>query len=464
MVFVCLTLYEISISVEIRGEANSYNGVADMPSWTRTLDYMALAMESTESEETFDTSGPFPTISTSTVIPPLQTSFTNQLDTYFNSLSEPSTQTQWIREYVIWHNDIRRQFPDTQLFDHPEGPRLMIAWYHPGHRSGLTDRSKCLGDLLQQAYEAKRILLLKWFQAPFDLETFLEPQFLNFTLPHHPTTKNTTILTETYERSTRKRQKRNQRIVQARLKQDCDFDFLSPFHVIWHVLFRPSPSVRKTIHDTMTSLKLSPGKYDAVHCRVTHPAFWGNTRYGSERQAIDSQGAFEFKDDNKKTAVEVMIHGVQCASRIRNTTFPMIDDKSNEKESVYLFSDSHDLIRFMVQNAKNASNQESDDDLVAKVTTLQSKLRIVGRSDASVVHLLNSNEETPFDAFVSTFVDIYIASYARCLSLGVGNYAFLSAKIKSGDVCWVRHQVVSDSVSKKWGMVQSTSEIPTCAV
>jgi hypothetical protein len=117
----------------------------------------------------------------------------------------------------------------------------------------------------------------------------------------------------------------------------------------------------------------------------------------------------------------------------------------------------------MLRGDEDVPNQDTFD-LVSTVTRLQSQFRIVGRFNSLVAHLENRNEETPFDAFVSTFVDIYIASKARCLSLGVGNYAYLSTKIKSGDVCCVRHQNIAGKVARKWGMLQSISEIPTCAV
>ena len=398
----------------------------------------------------------------STVIKTAPASFSDQLDTYFNSLSEPSSQTRWIQDYVMWHHDTRLQFPDTQLFDHPNAPRLMIGWLPPNSNGGgLHDRSKFLGDLFQWAHEANRVLLLTWSHAPADLELFLEPRFLNFTLPYHTTTDNVTILGDTYGSSDPSRENDEQRIILAPINNG-KFEYLAPFHIFWHVLFRPAPPVQKEIDNAISSLKLSPGKYDAVHCRVTHPAFRGITSYGSDLKAVDEQGAYEFKGDNKNAAVEAAIHGVQCANWIRNKTLPM-ENTSREERSVYFFSDSQDLVRFMLRGVEDMPNQDTFD-LVSTVTRLQSQFRIVGRFDSLVAHLENRDKETPFDAFVSTFVDIYIASKARCLSLGVGNYAYLSTKIKSGDVCCVRHQNIAGKVARKWGMLQSLSEIPTCAV
>jgi len=478
LVAVCWIIYVISISTEIRGREIDNNGIVDRPSGIggTGLD-MTMPVKSTrkkrrkealpQSATTTTTSPPKISTTAATVVIPTskETWFSDQLNAYFNGLSEPTSETEWIREYVLWHHEIRLQFPDTQLFDHPDAPPLMIAWYRQNHLGGLTDRSKCLGDLLKQAKEAKRLLLLKWFQAPLDLEAFLEPRFLNFTLPHHPTTANYSILGDTYGSSNRKKHKKGQRIILTRLNQDCDVFYRSPFHVVWHILFQPTPAVQKAIDTTMTSLNLIPEKFDAVHCRVTHPAFLGKTSYRSKSlQDVDSQGAFHFEGEVRTKAVEAAIHGIHCANWVATNTTVIPTDESKEKGSIYFFSDSHDLVRFMVKDPKEASSQDSDAALVLNVTSIQSQVRIVGRSEAQVAHLLNSNEDTPLDAFISAFVDIYVASQARCLSLGVGNYAYLSAKIKSGPVCWVRHQSISDDLAKRWGMVESASEIPNCSV
>lgn len=222
----------------------------------------------------------------------------------------------------------------------------------------------------------------------------------------------------------------------------------------------------------MTSLQLTPGKFDAVHCRVTHPAFTGMDHSGFNLNAINIKEKFKFNDNdnNEKLAIEAAIHGIQCVDWIHTTTIPTYE-QSNETKSIYFFSDSTDLGRTMVQDhTKGLSNLESHD-LVSNVTKLQSEFHIVGRPDISVVHLLNNDKKTPSDAFFSTFVDLYIAAYARCLSLGVGNYAYLSAKIKQNHnddddptICWVRHQLVPQRVAKNWGMLQSTTEIPTCSI
>jgi hypothetical protein len=474
VLLVCLVLYEISLSVEIRGRVMMEQAEkADAPTFeTSVMRFATNFIETSDrpkksSKESTPAASPKVTTSTNT-LPYQSSSFSDELKTYFHGLTEPSSETQWIHDYLIWHHDMRLQFPDMQLLDHPDAPPLMIAWYRSIHRGGLTDRTKCLGDLLQQAHQEKRIFLIKWFQAPQDIEAFLEPRLLNFTLPNHFTTTNSTILGDTYGSSIKKRQKKGQKVILTHLKQGCKFSFLSPFHVIWHVLFRPSPPVQQAIDTTMSSLKLRPEQFDAVHCRVTHPAFWGKTEFGAGLQAIDSHGAFEFEGDNKKKAIDAAIHGIQCASWISNNnnmTSAYTDKKKKGKNDVvYFFSDSQDLVRAMAEGENAKPNQQGGDLLIPEVSSLQSEVRIVGRPNAQVVHMLNTNENTPLDAFVSAFVDIYVASQARCLSLGVGNYAYLSAKIKSGPICWVRHQLPSENVASKWGMLGSTTEIPICAL
>jgi hypothetical protein len=45
----------------------------------------------------------------------------------------------------------------------------------------------------------------------------------------------------------------------------------------------------------------------------------------------------------------------------------------------------------------------------------------------------------PPEAYVSTFIDLYIAASARCIAFGVGNFGYLAAKI-SGTNCVVLHE------------------------
>lgn len=400
------------------------------------------------------------------------TNFVENINSFFEDLENmaPSNQTAWIREYLIWHQEVRRQFPDTELLLSSSN-RLLIAWYHPDHRGGLTDRTKCLADFLYTAYKEKRILLIKWYQAPLDLEIFLEPHLMNFTLPMHATTQTKQALQAAYG-------KKHATVKLVRLKSNSCREFQSPFALIWHALFRPTPIVQQAIDTTLTTYHLVPDHFDAVHCRVTHPAFWGRTSFDANQQAMDSQGAFQFTGQNRAQAIQAAIHGIQCA---RNIGMDHAASKhqnaysaknSTRPSTVYFFSDSLDLVKAMVTEGDtstnpDASSQSQQDVWSKRIKKLQSKAPIVGRFNTPVAHLLNRQPDTPVDAFVSTFVDIYVASKARCLGLGVGNYAYLAAQIKlllaSEPICWVRHQEAPANVAKHWGMLGANAgDIPSC--
>jgi hypothetical protein len=120
---------------------------------------------------------------------------------------------------------------------------------------------------------------------------------------------------------------------------------------------------------------------------------------------------------------------------------------------------------------------------------------IIGRTDIDIAHLerrrqvIDDNKTTTtttttdssslsssffFDAHhINTFVDLYIASTARCISMGLGRFAYLAAKISSSsldddDLCWTRHianGVVGIGVIRQWGMGQIMyKEVPKCPV
>lgn len=177
-------------------------------------------------------------------------------------------------------------------------------------------------------------------------------------------------------------------------------------------------------------------------CR--HPAAHGNLKYSADDFKRDQENQLDL--ENNDHLLEMAKHAVACVDIIaqsHNYTQP-------RRPKVYFYADSSDLVKRVLLDAQ--SKEEWSD--------LRSKVEIVARNNASVAHILNPNENMPADAFLSTFVDLYIASEARCVAMGVGRFSHMATAI-SGTRCLVRHQVPPTHLRKKWGM-HGMEEVPMC--
>ena len=65
----------------------------------------------------------------------------------------------------------------------------------------------------------------------------------------------------------------------------------------------------------------------------------------------------------------------------------------------------------------------------------------------------------------STFIDLFIASQARCLTMGVGKFSFLAAEISDTlleDGCVQSHESHSKDVMERWGYWWKMKDILQC--
>lgn len=392
---------------------------------------------------------------------PTQDPFLHQIDQYFDYLPQPQnrSETQWIRDYLYWHREMRKAFPEETLLDNPEGPNVTIVYLDPGtQKGGLTDRMKSLGHVLQRAYREQRVILFKWYDGPLPLESFLVPNILNFTVPSHTTTATAEQLQASYEQEGGK--------VKLVKFVNQFGNYLHPYGVIWHAIFQPSAPVKEAIDDTMTTLGLVAGKFDAVHCRIGHPAYRNKEKYDNPKdRVVDQEGGFKFEGTNRVRTMSTAIHGIQCAEWVarQQTVFNDSTIDSNTKRSIYFYADSPDLIRTVVTPSSLKARGEEQLSLVEELKKLGSEIKIVGRTNAFIAHLENRKSDTPSDAFMSTFVDLYIAAQARCIAMGVGRFAYMAAKL-SGTSCWTRHQIPKSSVGDRWGMTLMSREVPPCRI
>ena len=83
---------------------------------------------------------------------------------------------------------MRAKFPDRKLLEDPQAPGGFIKSCHRRDCAGTHDRLHDL-HILYAAHQAKRVLLYKWFY-PMDLENFLIPNLINWTMPFHERLSN----------------------------------------------------------------------------------------------------------------------------------------------------------------------------------------------------------------------------------------------------------------------------------
>eukprot|EP00429_Kryptoperidinium_foliaceum_P010514 CAMPEP_0176002200 /NCGR_PEP_ID=MMETSP0120_2-20121206/523_1 /TAXON_ID=160619 /ORGANISM="Kryptoperidinium foliaceum, Strain CCMP 1326" /LENGTH=202 /DNA_ID=CAMNT_0017334779 /DNA_START=95 /DNA_END=699 /DNA_ORIENTATION=+ len=202
----------------------------------------------------------------------------------------------------------------------------------------------------------------------------------------------------------------------------------------------------------MTVLSLEPGRFDAVHCRIGHPAFRNSGRYQQQDKRQDLNGRFRFRGYAKTEAIDAAIRGIQCVRQLAAA-------QSNEvmkEDPVYFYADAPALVELVVNPwARFDVATEEDDrnsEAFEQLKFLRATTKVTGRTNASVVHLETKRTDVDFEAFVSTFVDLYVASQARCISFGVGRFGYFAAQIskRNGDrACWSRHQAPDPDVSRR---------------
>jgi hypothetical protein len=406
-----------------------------------------------------------------------------------SSLLQPLNSSQnlpaWIQNYLHWHQKQRVDFPGMKLFTDPAAPKLLIRTCL-GLCGGLHDRLGQLPWDLYLANQTGRVLLMHWHR-PVPLENFLVPGELDWTVPKDvPGFFSKTgvrvargelkivraypelfqdynserpsdefwdeHLDKALERSktgSMKHEKVLRHRILGHLNEDkleerlvalgeTDMLHWTPSYggIFW-MFFRPSPAVQIELDTVYQELKLSPGHYSAVHCRVRHPkatpsdvVFKGK----GENQVADKTG-LPWEGASRDFAVETATRALRCAQTL-------LDEA---KEPVYLFSDSNDLVRYFAHELK-------DPKFVARNRTMfkESKVDAAALKIAEETNVLAremSIENAHIDrqkgrdppAYHATFVDLFLAVHARCVTYGIGYYAVFATKI-SGISCKLLYQ------------------------
>lgn len=241
--------------------------------------------------------------------------FTSQPRLTFHSNLDPSLP-KWIRDYIAWHREVRTQYPGSELFTNPKAPNVLIRTCL-GLCGGLHDRLGQLPWDLYLANQTGRVLFLRWYR-PKPIEDFLVPNAFNWSMPPnipgfsrlqdvqhthtelfdgaddaHPEADFwTTHLDKGLNRAIHGEFKHvkvlrhrilghlNEDELEKRLTAAGETDLVhmtSSFGKIFFLFFRPAPAIEMELEDVYRTLRISPGQYSAVHCRVRHPKAFSKT-------------------------------------------------------------------------------------------------------------------------------------------------------------------------------------------
>lgn len=401
----------------------------------------------------------------------------------------------WISDYMKWHRSMRAKYPNEELITNPEAPKFLIRVCN-GRCGGLHDRLGQLPLDLYLAQQSNRLLLIEW-QYPHALEEFLVPpnydddvdtntdehhdyMYIDWRYPGQlidrkvdkrkwPDIVNTgkmrnkdgvddfdAFIGESIDRLNTGdlKDKRNvtYTVVQEyrkdpmlerfkTLDEDDAIYGTTSYGRIFNAFFKPSPQLQVLLDELYRDLNLVPREYSAVHCRVRHPfAHKRGTKIETGKFVANSDYQnFDFEGVFKESAVTTASHALKCASGT---------DDLVSKQPIYFMSDYSLLVNYMakdvstvnlVQEAANVTGYEIE---AAKIA---SGLHVVSRPISGITYHIDKQNARGVGAYYGTFLDLYLGINARCLALGIGNYAAFAAEI-SGTDCVIRY------AREKWGL------------
>lgn len=408
---------------------------------------------------------------------------------------------EWIVTYLSWHMEMREKFPDEELILNPDAPKLLVRTCL-GLCGGLVDR---LGQLPWDVYLAartNRILLLHWAR-PTPLEDYLVPNLVNFTVPipnwfppdpttnqpywihrksmkpirakpdlfqghdgSHPTEK---ILDEQLETLIEKAKNSNEKIFRFQFLGHVFEDYLQkliqqhfpskdnkiPIDVhnsatygkLFHIFFQPSPPLNVQLQQVEQDLGIETREFDAVHCRIRHPkSFHSESKIAAEMiPFLDSHGFNWTNEELRGFAINHALKALSCHST------------SKEQNPIYFFSDTLDLAKFVVDKGNFTSNMSK---LERDARSSFDGMNIVVRNDSSEKnrHIDREKFGDP-PSYFGTFIDLYIAMKAKCITYGIGNFAFFASKLSATSCRYIYEK-------EHWGLIVSskTSSSKTCDV
>ena len=425
--------------------------------------------------------------SSSSSIPFLSDS-TSKVHTHREDVDLPLPK--WVTHYVQWHKKIRSSFPGSRLFTDPSAPPLLIRTCL-GLCGGLNDRLGQLPWDLYLANQTKRVLLLHWHR-PVPLENFLVPNEIDWTVPRdikgffsehgvrvsRQEMKIVRAYPELFEgyasdrpdqdfwddhldkaleraiegsfKDTKILRHRllghiNEEELESRLKLLGETDMIhwtSSFGKIFHLFFRPSEPVQRELDQVHRTLNMVLGQYSAVHCRVRHPKATPKAVYikGKHEDYPADKTGLPWEGETRLFAIETATHALRCARTL----------VKDSREPIYFFSDSNDLVRYISHELRDPNFVADNAALFEKSEKDASALEVVQETNVMARNMTEENAHIDRQkgrepsAYYATFVDLFLAVNARCITYGIGFYAVFATKI-SGTKCKLRYQ------EESWG-------------
>jgi len=413
-------------------------------------------------------------------------------------------------QYLKWHNAMRQKFPGRQIMQHPEAPNIIIR-YTNGPSSlenggGLYDRlaANFLGDFLW-ACANRRVLLYLWHH-PRPLTDFLAPNHMDWTVPQNggggvleldeddgdsttaPTSTNSTrkqrnfIITHRVNDDTLANTKiilynSPRGLVDVHWeKYNATVPLPIAFSKLWNYMFKPNDYVAKILNQFWD--EHPPGMYSASHIRLLHPSFYDFKNAKVSGWIEDEQLPWTF--ETMKVTLPPTIHALRCAATATataqdNTTNHLHPRNTSTTAGIYLFSDWITIVQQLQEVSHNnsihtAAAVEVGEGIDSFLNTwVAEKMKHIYLLDnilllehgGEVAHLKTPNQT--MQAYASSFIDIYIAAAAKCLSYGLGRFGYLASLI-GGHSCLNRHQHPNEYNIKRWNMWESVKGAPLCTV
>lgn len=352
----------------------------------------------------------------------------------------------WAREYFAWHTVMREQYPDTALFQQDNnGPNVLVKICIK-HCGGSFDRLGKIHGTLALAAQTNRVILFKWCN-PMDLEHFLVPNLINWTAPigvlpdcdylkeHFSSIrpfgstkpKKTTLLPWAKGVQERVVMRTKQNVQTSAFPKDMRLDENGMYGIMFGALFRPSVGVQARIDKVYRDLDIASGNYSAAHLRVRHPGFAGSTS--------QTERGYQFEGKTKEMSTKAALKAVLCTAKLLRTP----------EEPIYFMSDSSELVEYIAYDdnksgEKGNATAHNQTELDSKVSTIKQMYRLISRNvtEFPTLHIDNCCAGDSPEEYMDTFVDLYLAANARCVSFGVGNFAYMATMI-SGTTCLNKH-------------------------
>lgn len=400
----------------------------------------------------------------------------------------------WAQEYIVWHAEMRTQYPDEQLVMHPNAPKLLLHTCQ-SNCGGTHDRLGKLETTLAYASLSHRVVLFVW-HSPAPLQAFLQPNLVNWTAPAVPALSSLEYLVDNKIQDFKAgwNKKNHLHIWTQRHGIEKDHKIVYQYRNIpvngvpqkvmqltqsgavgamFRAFFQPSAAVQAQLNVVYRSTGLQPGHYVATHCRVRHPGFYTTKAQGKEDGSNADQSGLLFEGEYKQKAIQAALRAIQCTEQLLLLDQTINDNSNNspitsrqdihKEEPIYFLSDSEDLVEYVVRgkHRHNKTTTTRLDDDAAAMSKLAHTHRLVARN-ASLFPTLHIDRQKGFPAeyYMDTFVDLYMAVNARCVSFGVGNFGYFASKI-SGTTCRNVHtKMASAGQARKWN--QENGGAPQC--